>query len=124
MKKLWSWVGHVVTPLWKGAAKRILRSQSRDLRGKVKSLIDDDQDASIKRVNDFFDKRQAEIEAKLRGLQFLPGTLEDRLAESVEENGNAMQEKLIAAIKERGPAAIDALFDGLESKLDAIIDKA
>lgn len=124
MSMLWSRIGALAKPLWKGTVKRLLHSKSRDMRGRVKSLIDDDADASIVRVNKFFDDRQEEIEAALRKLTWLPGSLEDTMASAVEDHGNALQEKLVEAIKGRGAAAIDLAFDGLESKLDAIIDNA
>lgn len=124
MKSLLGIMGRVLSPLWKGAARAILAKESADLRGKVKSLIDDDKDASIVRVNRIFDGWQTGIIRGIRGLTFLPAVLADTIISGVQDEGDKLQSRVVDAIKSKGPPAVDLAFDGLEARLIALIDKA
>lgn len=124
IKSLFGMLGRVLTPLWKGAAKKLVDAESRNLRVKVKSLIDDDADASVVRVNRIFDGWQTGIIKGLRGLSFLPASIADTVVAAVQDEGDKLQARVVDAIKSKVPAAVDLAFDGLEARLSALIDHA
>jgi hypothetical protein len=123
-KSIMGKIGNLLKPLWKGAAKKILANQAQDLRGRLKSMVDSDEDASLKRVNALFDGWQASVIARVRALSFLPASVADTVASGVQREGDILQGKIVAAIKEKGPHAIDLAFEGIEVKLNALIDAA
>jgi hypothetical protein len=117
-------IAGLLKPLWKGAAKKILAYECSDLRLRAKAMIDEDTDGSIVRVNRVFDGWQNAIINGLNKVPFLPKSMAASLAEKVNEEGDRIQENIVNAIKERGALAVDAAFDGIEAKLNNIIDMA
>ena len=64
------------------------------------------------------------VKAFLRGLnprRIILGTIKIKLIAVVEEEGNRLQETVKRAVDEKGPAAIDAAFDGFQELLKARI---
>ena len=121
-KNLLAKLGNWLKPLWKGAAKKILASQFTSLRERIKRNIDDDRDASIMRINTLFDKMQSDIIGGLDRIAFLPQHIRELIKAKVQAEGDRIQEDTVAMVKKRGPVAIDAAFDGIEARLDAMID--
>lgn len=123
-KSLLGMLGRILSPLWKGAAKKLLASQAASLRVQIEGMIDGDNDASIVRVNRIFDGWQDGIIKSIRGLSFLPASIADTIVEGVEAEGDKLQNALVEGIKSKGPMAVGLAFDGIEAKLHAIIDRA
>lgn len=124
MKALLAKLTNLLKPLWKGAAKKILHNQVADMKNRVKAMIDDDEDASIKRINRIIDGWQNGIIKRLAALKFMPTSIANTVGDKVQSEGDKLQAKLIEAIKSKGPHAVDMAFDGLEIKLDFLIDAA
>lgn len=114
--------GKWLKPLWKGAAKRVLKSQFESLRARVKANIDSDEDASIVRINKLFDGAQKVIIEDMEMIPLLPAGLRAEAQSKVQIEGDKIQANLIVLLKRGGPGLVDKAFDGLESRLDEIIE--
>lgn len=127
--KAWSWVkalpwGNWTKPLWKSGAKFALRELAKRTKAKLAGLVDEDTDASIKAINGAFDGLQAKALQALNFVKFMPAEMRDKIAAHVKEDGDRIQAEAVDAIKKGGPAALAAILDKLESRLEAVVDKA
>ncbi len=123
-KALLSKLGRVLKPLWKSAAREFLRHEIGELSARAKSMIDEDTDASISRINTVFDRWQAGIIKGLKGLFFLPSSVAEVIAKKVQEEGDEIQSKIVFSVKDMGPKAVDKALEGIEAKINALIEKA
>lgn len=119
---LFSKTGKWLKPLWKGAAKKLLASQFNRLQDQIKANIDDDRDASIVRINSLFDGLQKKLVDGLGAICLLPAGMRSMLQEKVQREGDKIQSNIVVMVKQRGPVAVDAAFDGLEARLDEMIE--
>lgn len=117
-------VGRLLKPLWKRGAKAVLWTGGDELQRRVRQNVDDDADASIRRVNKLFDGWQDRVIEELHELPLLPKAWAATLAEKVKVEGDQVQAALVASIKTHGPAAVDLAFDGLQDRLARLIDEA
>lgn len=123
-KGLMSKLAGMFKPLWKSAAKKLMAYELKTLRDHLKAMVDDDRDASIMRVDHIFDMWQDRIVAGINKLSWIPSSISHDLTDKVMDEGDSLQEKLVEMIKTKGPGAIDAAFDGVEAKINALIDRA
>ena len=120
MKQVGSWL----KPLWKAGAHLVIVQGGDALQQKIRGAVDEDRDASIKRVNKVFDGWQAGVVKALKGLWFLPAAKRDELARKVQEEGDKLQGNLVRGIKEYGPKAVDRAVDGFQERLAKLVEGA
>ena len=125
----WAWIkkvplGAILKPFWKAGAKIALNEMGARLKTRLVTLIDDDSDASVKAINSAFDGLQEQAIRALNFVKFIPQATREKIAAQVQQVGDRVQGEAVEALKKGGPAALVAALDGLEKRLEEIVDRA
>mgnify|MGYP001561727429 CR=1 FL=1 len=111
-------IARYIKPLYKGALKSLVQIEGDALQARLKVALCEE---GSKAIDKNIDRFQASIK---RGLVLLPlhAEVEEKLKVAVQEEGDKLQEKLHAAVRDGCPGALDAACDALQATLMARID--
>jgi len=119
MKKL---LFKIVKPFLKRAVKKVIQGEGDRLQAKLKKDLEAKGPDSLNRA---IDKAQAFAMMKIENsfiAKWVPGWALDEIHEAIQEQGDKLQESLVASVSKFGPAGIDKVFDAAQKTLLERID--